>query len=111
MHDHVSQINRIGSEPQHFNRYNADYQPERKSRNRTQSGLKQQCCALCGALLGEPVEIAPHDHNPGEWKTVLAPDCEREGEKVKSCTVCGNVVVNVLFPTLALHFHEWFDIH
>ena len=25
--------------------------------------------------------------------------------------VFGNVVVNVLFPTLALHFHEWFDIH
>ncbi|MGN0543040.1 MAG: InlB B-repeat-containing protein [Acutalibacteraceae bacterium] len=24
--------------------------------------------------------------------------------------VFGNVVVNVLFPTLALHFHEWFDI-
>ena len=111
MRDHVSQINRIGSEPEHFNRNNADYQSERKIRNRTQSGLKQQCCALCGALLGEPVEIAPHDHNPGEWKTVLAPDCEREGEKVKSCTVCGNVVVNVLFPTLALHFHEWFDIH
>ena len=25
--------------------------------------------------------------------------------------VFGNVVVNVLFPTFALHFHEWFDIH
>ncbi|MGN0546640.1 MAG: InlB B-repeat-containing protein [Acutalibacteraceae bacterium] len=66
----------------------------------TQSGLKQQCCALCGALLGEPVEIDPHDHNPGEWETVLAPDCEREGEKVKSCTVCGGAIESEAIPAL-----------
>ena len=76
----------------------------------TQSGLKQQCCALCGALLGEPVEIAPHDHNPGEWETVLAPDCEQEGEKVKSCTVCGGAIETEAIPALGHTDGVWVTV-
>ncbi|MBQ1996500.1 MAG: hypothetical protein II237_09940 [Clostridia bacterium] len=53
--------------------------------------MKFYICLECGETIGEPT-IIPAGHTPGEWVVTAEPTYEKEGKRVKYCTVCGEVV-------------------
>lgn len=57
----------------------------------TVNGMKFYICLECGETIGEPT-IIPAGHTPGEWVVTAEPTYEKEGKRVKYCTVCGEVV-------------------
>ncbi len=73
----------------------------------TQSGLMQQVCAICGALIGEPVVIDAHDHDNGAWRTVLEATCTTDGEKVRECTICEGTIESEVIPALGHDDGVW----
>ncbi len=73
----------------------------------TVDGLKQQTCAICGALIGDAVVIPAHDHDNGAWKTVLEPTCTTDGEKVKECTICKGTIGSEVIPALGHDDGVW----
>lgn len=63
----------------------------------TESGYESYHCSRCDATqYGGPV--LPKGHTYGEWKVVTAAACEKEGLKVKTCTVCGHEVEATIKP-------------
>lgn len=73
----------------------------------TQSGLMQQTCAHCGALIGEPVVIDAHEHDEGAWVTVLEATCTTNGEKVRECTICKGTLEAEVIPALGHDEGVW----
>lgn len=73
----------------------------------TQSGLMQQTCAICGALIGEPVIIDAHDHDNGAWRTVLEATCTTDGERIKECTICKGTIESEVVPALGHDDGVW----
>ncbi len=73
----------------------------------TQSGLMQQTCAICGALIGEPVVIDAHDHDNGAWRTVLEATCTTDGERIKECTICKGTIESEVIPALGHDDGVW----
>ena len=62
-------------------------------------------CADCGKLLQKGQEIAATGHTWGEWKELKAADCENEGLRIHTCTVCGYAETENLNPL----GHDWED--
>ncbi len=73
----------------------------------TQSGLMQQACAICGAIIGEPVVIDAHDHDNGAWRTVLEATCTTDGEKVRECTICEGTIESEVISALGHDDGVW----
>lgn len=73
----------------------------------TQAGLMQQACAICGAIIGEPVIIDAHDHDNGAWRTVLEATCTTDGEKVRECTICEGTIESEVIPALGHDDGVW----
>lgn len=55
----------------------------------TEKGKEERVCA-CGEK--EERDIDALGHNPGEWEVVLEPTVDAEGQKVKKCTRCQEVL-------------------
>ncbi len=56
----------------------------------TEKGLKEGKCKTCGQVTKE--EIPMKAHTPGAWEVKTAATCSKEGQSVKTCTVCKTVV-------------------
>ena len=64
-------------------------------------------------LLGKAtVWSTPHSHTPGEWETVTEPTATAAGEKVRRCTLCGEVMARETIDKLT-HEHvpgDWVTV-
>ena len=48
-------------------------------------------CSVCNKIIVAQ-EITPKvDHNYGNWNTLTAPTCSKEGKKQRTCSLCNNV--------------------
>lgn len=56
-------------------------------------------CRLCGYTWTD--SYTPPRHSPGEWETLREPQIGAEGERVRRCSVCGEIVASESIPALA----------
>ena len=55
----------------------------------TSTGLTDGAkCSVCDAVLTAQAEVPVKDHTYGEWITTAEATCVKEGQKVRTCTVC-----------------------
>ena len=60
-------------------------------------------CSVCNKIIVAQ-EVTPKvDHNYGNWNTIIAPTCTKEGKKQRICTLCNNVETVTLEKTE----HNW----
>ena len=45
-------------------------------------------------------------HTPGEWTVTKEPTCTQEGERVRYCTVCGQIAAREVLPSYGHDFGE-----
>lgn len=66
----------------------------------TEGGYTTHTCLLCGDSYVDG-EVEKLGHVAGDWVTVKAPEIGVEGEKTKSCTVCGTVMETAVIEALS----------
>ena len=63
----------------------------------TSSGSKTYTCQVDGCDATYTETIDPNGHTrPEEWNVIVEPTCTERGAKIKVCTVCGNVLTEVI---------------
>ena len=55
-------------------------------------------CSVCDVILEEQQIIDYLKHIQGEWVVTTYPSCDKEGQKLAQCTVCGSIVAQESIP-------------
>ena len=55
-----------------------------------------EVCTVCGEIVKKGEEIPAAGHTWGEWKVTKEATCFADGEKVRTCTVCGETETEVI---------------
>ena len=55
-----------------------------------------EVCTVCGEIVKKGEEIPAASHTWGEWKVTKEATCFADGEKVRTCTVCGETETEVI---------------
>lgn len=70
----------------------------------TETGSKSIHCKNCNAVLDDSaVEIAAKGHSYGQWEETIEPTCTDEGEKIRTCSICGDKEMAIL----PANEHKW----
>lgn len=64
----------------------------------TNEGKEHDECSVCGDKIGDERTVAKLPHTPGELVVEVEPTAEREGKKVRRCTVCKTILEEVIIP-------------
>ena len=56
-----------------------------------QMGAKYTVCEVCGDTIGDVKTLPLADHKFSDWKTTKSATCMVDGEKSRSCSICGKV--------------------
>ncbi|MCD7827492.1 MAG: leucine-rich repeat protein [Clostridiales bacterium] len=62
----------------------------------TEDGSIVYTCSACGDTYMETISASGHSY--GEWVVTVEPDYEIEGERQRTCTVCGNAETETIAP-------------
>ncbi len=74
----------------------------------TEAGVKAGTkCSVCGVTITATSELPATGHSYGAWEVVTEATCVTAGEKKQTCSVCGDVVKEVIPATGAHSYGDW----
>lgn len=70
-----------------------------------EDGYTVERCTVCGEETGERTNIVPGGHKWSKWTTEAEADCEKDGLRQRTCSVCGKTEQEQI-PALGHEFKE-----
>jgi len=72
----------------------------------TETGLQEQRCVVCGALLNQET-VPANGHSKGNWETTQVQTCLEDGFRVRKCLDCGEELDREILHATGHSFGEW----